>query len=84
MSEPLTPEELKDIQEVGEHMRHVDVAEGLEQLLSREKVLLEQSDLGEGEARQITIHNITILAAAAARIRGQAEREQDALHASER
>lgn len=69
MAGPLTPDETADIVEVGRGLLNAHVAEGLLELLSRERVLLENSDLGDGEARQITIHNMTILAAAAARIK---------------
>jgi hypothetical protein len=68
MPASISPEEAQDIQTLGERISNKNLVEGLETLLSREKILLEQSDMGDGEAREITLHNIMILAAAAVKI----------------
>ena len=65
---PLTDEEKEDVQKTGEILSDSQLAETLEELFNRELSLLE-GPLGEGDMRQITIHNATVLAAAAARIR---------------
>ena len=65
----LTDEEIADIQKVGENLPHAQLSDWLIDLYDREKIILEQSDMGEGEARKVTIHNMTVLLAAAARIK---------------
>lgn len=69
---PLTDVEREDIQKTGEVLTDEQLAESLEELSNREAVLLD-GELGEGELREITLHNITVLAAAAARLRSLSE-----------
>lgn len=68
----LTDPEKEDIQKTGEILTDEQLAESLEDLTSRETTLLE-GELGQGELREITLHNITVLAAAAARLRSLGE-----------
>lgn len=69
---PLTDLEKEDMQQTGEVLTDEQLAESLEDLSNREVVLLD-GELGEGELREVTLHNITVLAAAAARLRSLGE-----------
>ena len=66
MEIPITNEEKSDMEFIALGLSNESVSEGLQFLLDREKSLLEQ--LETGEMREITLHNMTILLAAAARI----------------
>lgn len=76
MTTEITNEEKSEMESVAWGLSNASISEGLQFLLEREKVLLEQSDMGEGEAREITIHNMTILLAAAARISEMEEKDR--------
>ncbi len=56
------------MQRIGEALTDAQMAEVLEDLAVREAALLE-GELGQGELRALTVHNATVLAAAAARLR---------------
>jgi len=70
---PITNEEKSDMEFIALGLSNESVSEGLQFLLDREKSLLEQ--LETGEMREITLHNMTILLAAAARITDLADAE---------
>lgn len=72
---PLTDEEKEDVKATGEILTDIQLAETLEELSHREAVLLE-SELGQDDLRIITLHNLTVLAAAAARLRALADSEE--------
>lgn len=72
---PLTDDEKEDIKATGEILTDIQLAETLEELSHREAVLLE-SELGQDDLREITLHNLTVLAAAAARLRALADSEE--------
>jgi hypothetical protein len=76
MPEPISADEKKEIETIATGLSNTSLSEGLQSLLKRETVLLEQSDMGEGEAREITLHNIALLVAAATRIKELAEAEE--------
>jgi hypothetical protein len=73
MEIPITNEEKSDMEFIALGLSNESVSEGLQFLLDREKSLLEQ--LETGEMREITLHNMTILLAAAARITDLADAE---------
>lgn len=56
------------MQRIGEALSDAHLSEVLADLAVREAALLE-GELGQGELREVTIHNATVLAAAAARLR---------------
>jgi hypothetical protein len=68
MTRRLTNGEKAEIESIAKGISYVNIAEGLRALLEREKIILEESDMGEGEAREITLHNMTLLIAAISRI----------------
>ena len=63
----LTPEEKLEAQEIGKGLTDRHLIEGLQTLLERAAALLD-GPLGEGENREITTHNIMVLAVAIVRI----------------
>ena len=73
MEIPITNEEKSDMEFIALGLSNESVSEGLQFLLDREKSLLEQ--LETGEMREITLNNMTILLAAAARITDLADAE---------
>lgn len=68
----LTDEERAQMQEVGEALTDDQLSEVLKELAIREHALLD-GPLGEGEMREVTVHNATVLAAAAARLKALAD-----------
>lgn len=65
---PATPEELEQIRRFGETLLNEHIAEVLMDMYNREETLLD-TDIGkDAEMREITIHNMAVLAGAAARI----------------
>lgn len=65
---PATPEELEQIRNYGEALRDDHMADSLIRMYEREAELLD-TEIGEDqEMREITIHNMAVLAGAAARL----------------
>jgi hypothetical protein len=76
MPEPISTNEKTGIESIATGLSNTSLIDGLQYLLKRETVLLEQSDMGEGEARDITLHNIALLVSAITRITSLAEIEE--------
>jgi len=65
---PATPDELEQIRNYGEMLRDDHMADSLIRMYEREAELLD-TEIGEDqEMREITVHNMAVLAGAAARI----------------
>jgi len=78
MTRRLTNGEKAEIESIAKGISNANLSEGLQLLLNREKIILEDSDMGDDdEAREITLHNMTILIAAAARIGDLAAAEDE-------
>lgn len=69
MNEYMTDQEFADAMALVEYISNDKVIEELERLIEREKALLEKHTSEGDPDREIILYNITVLAAAAARIR---------------
>jgi hypothetical protein len=65
---PATKEELELIRRYGESLKDEHVAESLMSLYEREEALLDGEAGKDPEMREITVHNMSVLAGAAARV----------------
>jgi len=65
---PATPEELEQVRLYGETLKDEHVVEALVQMGMREAGLLDTEIGADPELREITLHNMAVLAGAAARL----------------
>lgn len=77
MPGPVSVEEKKEIESIATGLSNASLSTGLQTLLNREVMLLEESDMGDGENREITLHNVALLVTATARIRDLADAEAE-------
>ncbi|OPZ38213.1 MAG: hypothetical protein BWY99_01673 [Synergistetes bacterium ADurb.BinA166] len=65
---PATPEEIEQVRRFGETLKDEHLAETLMDLYAREEGLLDTKAGMDPEMREITVHNMSVLAGSAARI----------------
>ena len=69
MSDGLSDQEFVDIMAMSEYLSNSKIVEDLERLAVRERAFLENHTDEKDEMREIILYNVTILAAASARIK---------------
>ncbi len=72
---PATPEELEQVRKFGETLKDEHLADSLVRMCARESELLDTEIGADPEMREITLHNMTVLAAAAARLTARSKPE---------
>ena len=72
----ISNDERTEIEIIAINLSHASLANGLKTILNRELVLLKETEIGEGENREITLYNVALLTAATARIMDLAELEE--------
>lgn len=68
MSRQMSEQEKSYIESMAKDLPNVNIVEGIQSILKRETLLLNSTDITDEEDREIIVHNMALLVAAAARI----------------
>jgi uncharacterized protein YjcR len=77
MSKQLSEQEKSYIESMARDLSDANVVDGIQSILRRETLLLESTSMDDSEDREIVVHNMALLVAAAARIKDFMDFEEE-------
>lgn len=77
MSKQLSEQEKSYIESMARDLPNASVVDGIQSILRRETLLLESTSVDDSEDREIIVHNMALLIAAAARIKDFMDFEEE-------
>ena len=77
MSKQMSEQEKSYIESMARDLSDANVVDGIQSILRRETLLLESTSMDDSEDREIVVHNMALLVAAAARIKDFMDFEEE-------
>ena len=77
MSKQLSEQEKSYIESMARDLSDANVVDGIQSILRRETLLLESTSMDDSEDREIVVHNMALLVAAASRIKDFMDFEEE-------